>query len=211
MLLISFAWFPKFREFQVTIKKANEENTESGENALLKYLINCRKKTARQKITAITSFFKILLTLLLSYLLAPGLNVDRSKLLPSFRQLGNHKLLNLMLINIICGYMSQLLAKVLCRLSGPQYVIPLFLGLSMPISVVFVVRDVCKSIGICLCQTGVPDGEEKETWALGACLLLAQLLSTFSLTSKRRKELISAKESRLFWVPSYDGKLVITS
>ena len=213
MLLISFAWCPKVRKLQLRVKRSEENNVDEfsfdTEDAELVDWQRIRIKTGRQRITAIASFVKLCLTPLVGALYAVmfKLNVRFSHLKSGFHNLGNSTLLSLLLVNIICGYISQVLAKLGCKLGLQKICFALPLLLSTPISIILVgAFNGCKLLHICQCRTRIPEGEITETVILAVLMWLSQILST-TIYVWQSHEFIMAKESMLFWVPSYDGEL----
>ena len=214
MLLISFAWCPKVRKLQIRVKRQTEfseleeDVSFDSEDAELLDRQRLRMKTARQRITAITSLVKLCLTPAVgaACIYAFGLQVDGSKLKAGFENLGKHDLLRLFLINIICGYISQVLGRLGCTLGLQKICFALPLILSTPVSVVLVgAFDGCRLLNICLCNTTMKDGEILETVILAIVMWLAQIFST-TIYIWQSQEFLMAKESMLFWVPSYDGE-----
>ena len=212
MLLISFAWCPKVRKLQIRVRRSDENTVDDisfdSENIELVDWQKIRIKTARQRITAITSFIKLCLTPLVGALYAVvfELNVKFKNLHTGFIRLGDREFLALLLVNIICGYMSQVLAKLSCKLALQKICFALPLILSTPISIVLVgAVDGCKMLHICLCKTKMSSDQVLETVILAVLMWLAQIFSTI-IYIWQSHQFIMAKESMLFWVPSYDGR-----
>lgn len=213
MLLISFAWCPKVLKLQIRVKRSEENTVDEfsfdREDADLMDWQRIRIKTGRQRITAITSFIKLCLTPFVGALYAVlfNLNVNFSNLRSGFHNLGDSTFLSLLLVNIICGYIAQVLAKLGCKLGLQRICFALPLLLSTPISIILVgAFNGCKLMRICQCKTKMVHGEVMETIILAVLMWLAQTLST-TIYVWQSHEFILAKEPMMFWVPSYDGKL----
>jgi len=217
MLLVSFAWCPKVRKLQLRVKLPDENAEENpfgdsfnGEDEDLGDLQRIRIMTGRERITAMSSFVKLCLTPFVGALYAYSfkLNVRFKDLGAGFRNLRDNEFLSVLLINIICGFMSQLLAKQGCKLGLQKICFALPVILSTPLSLILVgAFNGCKMLRICQCKTQLSDKDIWETIILALLMWLAQIFST-TIYVWQSQEFLLAKESMLFWVPSYDGALI---
>lgn len=217
MLLISFSWCPKVRKLQIKVKRTEDYDFDGdsfdGDDAYLIDEQRIRLKTARQRITAITSMVKLCLTPFVAALFAKifGLNVFFRNLNDGFKNLGQHNLLPLFLVHIVCGYFSQVLGRLGCKLGLQRICFALPLILSTPISIILVgAFDGCKFLNLCLCYTKLSNAnfsneEVRETLILAIILWLAQIFST-TIYVWQSQDFLMAKESMLFWIPCYDGE-----
>ena len=199
MLLVSFAWWPKIRKLQLDLKKSNDDK--------------CEKQSELHgpaRITAISSFARLFCTpfvaALYGYLFE--LNVKWKGLHAGFLNLRRKEYLTLLLINIACGWISQFLAKLGCRLGLKNFCFLVPVILSTILSIVFVgAFNGCKLLNICRCGTKMSSDEVVETVILAFFMCFAQILSTI-IYVWQSQEFIMAKDSMLFWVDSYDGMLL---
>lgn len=213
-LFISFAWCPKIKKLQIQVKKCDDEDynidaSNDVDDAVSVAGQKIRLKTARQKISMITAIVKLCLTPFVAALCAVvfKLNVQFRMLDEGFRDLAQHNLLPLFLINILSGYLSQFLGRLGCKmgLQKPCFALPLIL--STPVSIILVgAFEGCKYMRICLCSTQLSRDDMLETVILAVVLWLAQIFST-TIYLWQSQDFLMAKEWMLFWLPCYDGEL----
>ena len=196
MLFVSFAWCPILRKLQLQPGKLEQTNQT--------------KLHGPERITAISSFSKLILIPVVAaiYAWTFELNVKFKGISAGFLKLGNIEYLSLLLINISCGLISQFLAKLGCKLGlkSACFLLPVITSTILSILLVGAF-DGCKFLHICRCGTHVPSDEFTETTVLGVLMCLAQICSTI-IYVWQSQEFITAKDSMLFWVPSYDGRLL---
>ena len=199
MLLVSFAWCPKIRKLQLDVKRSNDDKSEKRSDL-----------HGPARITAISSFARLFCTPFVAalYGYSFGLNVTWKGLHAGFVNLHRKEYLTLLLINIACGWISQFLAKLGCRLGLKNACFLLPVILSTVLSIVFVgAFNGCKFLNICRCDTKLSSDEVLETVILALLMCSAQICSTI-IYVWLSQEFIMAKDSMLFWVDSYDGKLL---
>ena len=206
MVLISLAWCPKIRKLQLDFTPPVQKTL--GNPPGLDDSQRIRIMTGRERITAISAFVRICLTFCISgiYIAVLDFKITLKDLGDRFLNLRNSELLPSLLINIICGYISRMLAKQGCKLGLQKICFALPVTLSTPLTLILVgVFDGCKLLRICQCKTRLRGEEAEETVILAVLMWLSQIVSTLPYIWKLQ-EFIMAKDSMLFWVPSYDGK-----
>ena len=205
MVLMSLAWCPKVRKLQLDLTSPARGNPSALDDSQ-----RIRIMTGRERITAISSFAKLCLTPCIFgiYTISPDSKITLKYLSDGFLNLRNSELFSSLLTNIICGYMSRMLAKQGCKLGLQKICFALPVTLSTPLTLILVgAFDGCKLLRICQCKTRLRGEEVVETVILAALMWLSQIVSTLPYLL-RSQEFIMAKDSMLFWVPSFDGKLL---
>ncbi len=212
MLFLSIAWCPKLLKLQIKAKKStdvydqlNQDDFLDSEEADLVDWQKIRVKTARQRMTAITSFTKLLLTPAVAALCAHIFykkdfldNLDQG-----FKQFSScTQMKNMFITQIVCTFLVPIFGRLACIMGLQKACFALPILLSFPVSLALTLTPACERLKICL----LPHQSPNLTLLVAAVLLwLAQICSTF-IYIWQPQQFLMAKEEILFWLPSYDGK-----
>ena len=211
---MSIAWCPKIRKLQIRAKKSSAREEQSDEelydddNRFLFDSQKLRVKTARERMTAISSLVKLFLTPAVAVFYAEifGLNINFSSLKTRFH-IDSSPLFAMFIMQFVCSFFAQIFGWLACTIGLQKICFALPLILSTPVSIVLIAFNGCKTLKVCPCSfefTNLKNPENIETIVLAAVMWLAQILSTV-IYIWQSQQFLMAKEEFLFWLPSYDG------
>ena len=210
MVCLSVAWSTKFFKMQTKPSLKSEDNvtieeTEERDSPLTAKL---RFKTARGKMTAIASLFKLVLYPLVSfliwYLINYGPNKDPGKTFADgFKYFQVPPIImSIFFTQITTSLLAYILSLLACSMNLQKlcFVIPLFL--STPVAVALSFK--CKAIDA---ECISPSNDQPYWPAIVLCGLfwLSEMLS-LGLQAFKSQSFLMAKEEFLFWLPTYNGK-----
>lgn len=208
LLLISVAWAPKMRKWQMKPRLAPGEQSEPepDDENLVHPGEFLHRKNARTKATMISEGLKLLLTPFIGFLVLWlfGL-IKPSDLHSGFTKLGNEhdKIFDYFLVNIFLSFGGYIFGTLACSMAIQKIGFALPLSLTTPLSFLIAsVSFLCKIFIEC-----DSDWDNGLPIVICFCIWLAQFFSTTYYVWKSQ-DFIMAKESQLFWVPSYNGVLL---
>ena len=214
MLFVSIAWCPKIRKLQIRAKKSSAREPQSDEELFdddNRFLFDSQKlrvKTARERMTAISSLVKLLLTPAVAVLYAKVfvLHINFGNLKKGFH-IGSSPLFAMFIVQFVCSFFAQIFGWLACTIGLQKICFALPLILSTPVSIILIAFNGCKTLNMCPCSfefTNFKNEDVIETSALAVVMWLAQILSTV-IYIWQSQQFLMAKEEFLFWLPSYDG------
>ena len=201
LLLISVAWSPQIRKWQIKPRLASGEEAEEEHPIHPGQFLH--KKTARTKATMISEGVKLLLTPFIGVLVSWNFGHIHPKDLHSgFEKLGQErdKTFTFFLVNIFVSFGGYVFSLIACSMAMQKIGFALPLTLTTPVS--FVLATVPSLYNYFKINTG---SDPKEAVPLMALVWLGQFLST-TYYVWRSQDFIMAKERQLFWVQSYNGE-----
>eukprot|EP00795_Rhopilema_esculentum_P010509 gene10509-19228_t len=210
MVLLSFAWCPKIRKLQIRAKgnaEVYDEDIFEDDDRHLYDWQRIRVKTARERMTVITSLVKLCLTPFMAAAFAKAfeLNVHFKDLKSGFEELNEDRYLLAMLVaQVVCSFFAKVFAYLACTLGLQKLCFASPLIISTPLSIILVATKGCNALGLCNCQTNL--GNVLQIVILAGLLWLAQIFSTV-IYIWQSQQFQMAKEDTLFWLPGYDGVL----
>ena len=206
LLAISIAWCPKVFQFIMKPSSlgtpAQAVEVESGGVAVTQMAPG---KNARGKATIISSFFKLLSIPFVAAMFCYFYDIaDLSRLNAGFDGFKSHRRgpfphFMVQIFTSLIGYLWGTLACSMC-MQRPAFLLPLLLA--TPISVSIVLVPVFGGNDYIPFQHG--DYSDPLVYVALGCLLLAQFFSVGYVFSEQA--IIMAKDSSLFWKPTYNGK-----
>ena len=215
MILVSIAWCPKLRKLQIMAKKSPELDKTvqddlfyQSEDYVLVDWQKIRVKTARERMTVISSFTKLLLTPFVAALFSHSFKlIDIGRVSKGFEHFSdNSHLLNMFIVQIVCSLVGQILGWLGCTMGLQKSCFAVPLILSTPLSVALVLTKGCVDMKFYPCFNDAND-KLYETIILAFLLWLSQIFST-TIYVWKSQQFLMAKEETLFWVPTYDGKFL---
>eukprot|EP00112_Aurelia_sp_Birch-Aquarium-sp1_P009840 Seg2134.2 transcript_id=Seg2134.2/GoldUCD/mRNA.D3Y31 product="Chitin synthase chs-2" protein_id=Seg2134.2/GoldUCD/D3Y31 len=217
MLFVSIAWCPKIRKLQIRAKKSSgmvdqiDEDLYDSDDRFLFDSQKLRVKTARERMTAISSLVKLLLTPAVAalYAIAFGLEIKVGNLGEGF-EISGSPLFAMFIVQLLCSFFAQIFGWLACTIGLQKICFALPLILSTPLSIVLIAFNGCNALRMCPCSFNFSTdikSDLMETIALAVVMWLAQILSTV-IYIWQSQQFLMAKEEFLFWLPSYDGVLV---
>lgn len=173
-----------------------------------------RVKTARERMTAISSLVKLLLTPAVAalYAIAFGLDIKVGNLGEGF-EISRSPLFAMFIVQLLCSFFAQIFGWLACTIGLQKICFALPLILSTPLSIVLIAFNGCNALRMCPCSFNFSTdikSDLMETIALAVVMWLAQILSTV-IYIWQSQQFLMAKEEFLFWLPSYDGMLLFDS
>ena len=211
MICLSIAWSPKIFKLQVkpNISNINAYRSLDNNNTSVK---NVNFKTARNRMTLISSLLKIVLTILFSFSLNYFLNVSGNSnpgisVYNGFKFFSSKKeLFVLFFIQVFSSLFGYLMCWLACTINLQKICFVLPLLLSTPVSAIIFLKGqfICESFGL-ICHEAEHWGWWK-TVLLGVLMWLSQVIS-LNFEFFKSQQFLMAKEEYLFWLPTYDGKL----
>lgn len=223
LLSISFAWCPKI--FKRAIEPP-EDQPPPGHNQSINESVQVElsgvsvtlpqgqtilgvatsSKSARGKAAIITSLWKLLLIPFVAALFCHVYKTADLSCLPhGFSEFNvKHSAFPYFMVQIFAsfvGYMLGILACSMC-MQFLAFAFPMTLATPITVALVLINHGVQDDV------LHFPNGNEKEVllYVIGACFLFAQFLSVGYYLFKGQ-DFIMAKESSLFWMPTYNGML----
>ena len=215
MILVSIAWCPKLRKLQIMAKNSPESDRTvqddlffRSENYVLVDWQKIRVKTARERMTVISSFTKLLFTPFVAAFFAYVFKIiDIGRISKGFEHFSdNSHLLSMFIIQIVCSLLGQILGWLACTMGLQRSCFAVPLMLSTPLSVILVLTKGCVDMKFYPCFNNAND-KLGEAVGLAFLLWLSQIFST-TIYVWKSQQFLMAKEETLFWVPTYDGKLL---
>ena len=211
IVCISIAWLPQILEYQTKPSIPSIDELPAKKNISLKSSL----RTARYKMTLISSTVKIILTFVFAYglnelKLTDTENIDMP-LINGFRYLfKDSRFLWTFIVHILCGFVGQLGTWMACKVNLQRacFVLPFFL--STPIAILLVTPIFDEKYKTCeFLLDGCPNAgnpSTPETIVLGILLWISGL--SFNIQFFNSQQFLMAKEEVLFWIPGYNGALL---
>lgn len=223
LLCISFAWCPK--TFKVAIEAATDEPAPGRDHSPSQQSLQVElggvsvtlprgetildvatgSKSARGKAAVITSLWKLLcIPLVAALFFHEYTKVDFTKLSEGFADFNvNHCAFPYFMVQIFTsfiGYMLGILACAMC-IQFLAFAFPMLLATPISVALTLIHHDDDNV----LLHFASGDANEFLLYVIGACFLFAQFLSVGYYVFKGQ-DFIMAKESSLFWMPTYNGR-----
>lgn len=221
LLSISFAWCPKI--FKIAIEPP-EDQPPPGHNQSINESVQVElsgvsvtlpqgqtilgvatsSKSARGKAAIITSLWKLLLIPFVAALFCHVYKTaDLGQLLYGFSEFNvKHSAFPYFMVQIFTSFVGYMLGILACSMCMQFLAFAFPMTLATPVTVALVlIND-----GVQGDVLHFSNGNEKEVllYVIGACFLFAQFLSVGYYLFKGQ-DFIMAKESSLFWMPTYNG------
>eukprot|EP00794_Sanderia_malayensis_P016107 gene16107-17728_t len=214
MVLLSMAWCPSLLRIQIKAKKTfeydqldqNDIPDDDIEECDLVDWEKIRVKSARERMTLITSLVKLILTPAIAALYA--YSFYRKDFLKGIRNGFSsfsdcHQLQSMFITQVVCSFLAHIFGWVACVMGLQKMCFALPILLSFLLSICLTLTKGCVMLNMCLWK----DNTDLLHVLIPAALLwIAQIMSTFIYIWKPQQFLM-AKEEILFWLPSYDGIL----
>lgn len=199
LLCISLAWCPKI--FQIVIEPATATLSRGG--TMLD--IATSSKSARGKATVITSLWKLLLIPFVAASFCRFYDIaDLTKLSKGFQDFNaDHSAFPYFMTQIITSFVGCMLAILACSMCMQFLAFAFPMTLATPISVALAVMKHSPDNDVPHFTSG--DASNAWLYVIGICFLFAQFLSVGYYVFKGQ-DFIMAKESSLFWMPTYNGR-----
>lgn len=201
--------------FFYSVDENSNEETPEDEDLLAHPGKFLRLKTARKRATMICEGVKLVTTPIISYLVSWLFNdVGWSNLSDGFKYLGqmHDQVFAYFLTNIFISFVGYLLGIIVCSMALQKISFAFPITLMTPVS--FFIAIGCEWLWShdWLFDQKLPQVNYKQL-AVACCVFfvafMGQLLST-TYYIWRSQDFIMAKESQLFWVPSYNGMIQCT-
>ena len=221
-LSISFAWCPKI--FKIAIEPTKDEpppgrNESINESVQVELSgvsvtlpqgqtilgVATSSKSARGKATVITSLWKLLLIPFVAALFCQLYNTaDLTKLSGGFSDFNEkHSAFPYFMVQIFTSFVGYMLGILACSMCMQFLAFAFPMTLATPITVALaVINNHDAQDDFLHFRSG--DATEVLFYVIGACFLFAQFLSVGYYLFKGQ-DFIMAKESSLFWMPTYNG------
>lgn len=227
LLFISFAWCPKI--FKIVIEPAadqpppglNDLSTNQASVVELRGVsvtlprgetildVATHSKSARGKAEIITSLWKLLLIPFVSALFCNLYGMaDLSKLSNGFDNFNaDCPAFPYFMVQILTSFVGYMLGILACAMCMQFLAFALPMVLATPVSIVLTLIKHSPNNDVLHFQPGDPSDD--VLYIIGACFLLAQFFSVGYYVFKGQ-DFIMAKESSLFWMPAYNGKIIFS-
>ncbi|XP_028399424.1 uncharacterized protein LOC114522855 isoform X2 [Dendronephthya gigantea] len=217
------AWLPKIRKIQSQPRASpmglEDENSNINEDILESEDLMAhpgqflRLKTARKRATMISEFVKLLATPFITYLVTWLFHdVEGFDLLGGFKYLGemHDQVFAYFLTNIFISFLGYILGIIACSMALQKISFAFPITLMTPIS--FFIALGCEKIWSYdwLFDHKPPPVSDRQL-IVACCVCCAAFVGQFASTTYyiwRSQDFIMAKESQLFWVPTYNAVLL---
>ena len=223
LLFISLAWCPK--TFKIAIEPATDQpppgrdhsdpqlSVELGGRSLTLPRgetildVATSSKSARGKAAVITSLWKLFLIPFVAALFCYVYDIaDLKKLSKGFEDFTvDHSAFPYFMAQIFTSFIGCMLAILSCSLCMQFLAFAFPMTLATPISVALTVIHHSADNDVLHFTNG--NGKDGLLYVIGACFLFAQFLSVGYYVFKGQ-DFIMAKESSLFWMPTYNGRKI---
>lgn len=223
LLGISFAWCPKI--FKIVIEPAVDQAPPGQDQPTNESLVQIElsgvsvtlprgqtilgvatsSKSARGKAAVITSLWKLFLIPFVAALFCYVYKTaDLTKLSNGFADFNvNHCAFPYFMVQIFTSFIGYMLGILACSMCMQFLAFAFPMTLATPITVVLAVID--HNVHDDVLHFPNSDAKEILLYVIGACFLFAQFLSVGYYLFKGQ-DFIMAKESSLFWMPTYNGR-----
>lgn len=208
MLCLSIAWSPKMLKL---LTEPVSVKTSDHQRAFEDNMSNITVKSARNRVTLITSTIKFLLTFLfgfgLNYFLRVGGETNPGiSFYNGLKYFSDNKvLMSLFFIQVSSSLIGYLFCWLACTINLQKicFVFPLLLSSPAAAAIVYHAEPICGFFHMTCLET--------KTWGwwetalLGLFMWLSQVIS-LNVEFYKSQQFLMAKEDYLFWLPVYNGK-----
>ena len=200
---------PKTESSGFLNNKTKRRNINDDANKMLAQTI-----TSRGKATLINSFIKLIsipiFVTLAVWLFDCG---DISKFQNGFAgilDIHNTQLMWMFLIQIFTSFIGYHIAWLGCTITLQRFSFAIPLTLSTPICIVIVLTNKCGALDVGPCHSHEFHDNEFRVIFVSITLWLGQFFAT-TYYAWKSQDFVMAEEPTLFWVPTYDGKLFLST